>query len=443
MSEFDYDSIDCPKFLDFAKATSPRGSGADESYFERHEESPAGGIALRKPAAVVLAASTQPKSAMNTACALQDVKEQTSSQASTSACPPAAPAGVHKPSPVPLLTKALPKQGKENTAAAPAPPAWRSTFATRSHASDPQSGTASLLRKFCGLRVDAGNTAGKQAIKQASGQPCKLTNVDNKKGASSGLPRAMGACAGNTDKQAIKQVSSQPGRAIKKVDNKKGTASSLPRAMPGRPGRPLGTRDTNVVPCHTTTTKQPVPPSVKKTFQPVTAPALRTQPGPIAGPWRLPGVQATRLQHAGPRPGYATSASVAKPSKGCSKEVKNVDSLRSRQDGSVVLVLRASLDEAPGIRQLELMEPYEARAYFDTLVGAFADNENEGGELVSFEETNTVEKALIGTLVRGYEEKLSYIPLSLEFGSGVTRSNLRPGAHQHIANAGKPALWVV
>ncbi|KAH6942979.1 hypothetical protein HPB50_013263 [Hyalomma asiaticum] len=81
--------------------------------------------------------------------------------------------------------------------------------------------------------------------------------------------------------------------------------------------------------------------------------------------------------------------------------VFKVDSLRSRQDGSVVLVLRASLDEAPGIKQLELMEPYEARAYFDTLVAAFADNENEGGELVSFEETNAVEKAAIGTLVRG------------------------------------------
>ncbi|KAH6921190.1 hypothetical protein HPB50_027817 [Hyalomma asiaticum] len=224
MSKFDYDSYhSCPKFRDFTKATSPERSGADESYFERCVESPAGGLALRNPAEVILAASTQPKSAMSTACALQDAEEKTPSQDSTSLYPIAVPASVHKPTALQLLTKDLPKQGKEHTVGGPATRACLSTFDTGSHASNPQSETAmpSLLHKFCGLLVDAGNIS-EQPIKQESSQPGKATKVENKDAYSS-VPRPRRVGAGHIGKEA----SRQQGKPTE-VQNKKRAASSLP-----------------------------------------------------------------------------------------------------------------------------------------------------------------------------------------------------------------------
>ncbi|KAH7943418.1 hypothetical protein HPB52_007821 [Rhipicephalus sanguineus] len=300
---WDFDSIDCPKFVDFTNVDSPQESRSLESYFDTHGDSPVLAV-RRKTAALMSAADTaKPKPPKTVDHPSQGVKGRAFPQPQTSACTSnvasgsdrskaplsnAMPSCVHKPNyALHSLKRDRPMRGsKHQTSSLPSSSACRSTSAACSYPSNPSSGTgmSSLLSTFSRLRVRAGNNA-KQASKVS--KVCQVKNV-------------------------------------KEAENVKGR--SLPHAEPRKPGQPLRAQNTNAVACNLpAVTKQTGFSRVTKTAdKPIAATAPRTRPGPIGGPWRHAGGGTTdcgRLKNYDRD--MTTRASVAKSNKeGCDKKLK-------------------------------------------------------------------------------------------------------------------------
>ncbi|KAL1466120.1 hypothetical protein MTO96_042932 [Rhipicephalus appendiculatus] len=289
---WNYDSIDCPKFVELTKADSPHERSL-ESYFDTHEESPTFATRRKSAALVSSAITAKPKSLANVDHASQGVKERgirTQKSAGTNVASGsgraktpltnAPPSCMHKPNyALHSLKQGRPMRGtKDQASSLPSSSACRSTSAARSHSSNPPSGTgmSSLLSKISSMRVRAGNNA-----KQAS-QASKVSQVEN----------------------------------VKEAENVKGRS---PRhAEPRKPGPPLRAQNMNPAACNlAAVTKQTgLPRATKTAVEPVAATAPRTRPGPVAGPWRHAGGGTTNCTTMKNYDLDKTRASAAKSNKG-------------------------------------------------------------------------------------------------------------------------------
>ncbi|KAL1423620.1 hypothetical protein MTO96_020997 [Rhipicephalus appendiculatus] len=289
---WDFDSIDCHKFVDFTKADSPQVSTSLDSDVDTHEDSPA---FIEVGRAHVFPEHSETQVSRDVGRASQDVKERAIPQPQKSACTSnvasgsdsskaplsnATPSCVHKTN---YALHSL-KQGrtmretKDQTSSLSSSSACRSTSAAHSYSSNPLSrtGMSTLLSKFSSPRVRSGHNA-----KQAS-QASKVSPVKNVKG--------------------------------------RNPCPTEPRKL----GQPLRAQSMNTVLwSHPVMTKQAGLSTSTKTAHPITAAAPRSRPGPVAGPWRHAGGGTTNCGTLKNYDRDKTLAPAAKSDRGvCDKELK-------------------------------------------------------------------------------------------------------------------------
>ncbi|KAL3197576.1 hypothetical protein MRX96_044844 [Rhipicephalus microplus] len=281
---WNWDGIDCPKFVDFEKVDSPQYSQSLESYFDTHKDSPPFTVREQLAALSFSADTVKPEAFASVDHASHEVKGRdiesqkptftpnvSGSDHAMAPLSNASPSLVYKPNYAHQSLKQDhgPKRvTKDQTSLLQSSPACRSTTAARLYCSNRPSGTAmsSLVSKFSNQRVHAGDNA-----KQSS-QASKVSQVEN----------------------------------IKQAENVK--ERSLPHAQPRKPGQPLREQNIKAVPRSDPAMTKLAGLSIltKTAAQPKSAkPAIQASKA-----FQLRNVQIQSLPHVEPRkPGPAASRS--------------------------------------------------------------------------------------------------------------------------------------